>query len=139
MKLDLNNATDSEQTLLNEFTQLWEDADKIWEQESATPAFAAYVSADYMPIYEQLKLLRSQADTFLEWGSGLGVVTIMASRMGFDASGVEAESELVRRGDRVAGIARLLISACLENEFVQELIAWEQYPLYSLESFGNHP
>ena len=124
MKLDLNNATDSEQTLLNEFAQLWEEADRIWEQESATPAFAAYVSADYMPIYEQLKLLRSQADTFLEWGSGLGVVTIMASRMGFDASGVEAESELVDYSNDLAD--KYDCSAQFAHgSFIPDAFAWD--------------
>ncbi len=85
----------SEQTLLDDFTRLWDVADKIWEREDGTAPFAAYVSADYMAVYQQLKSLRDQVETFLEWGSGLGVVTIMASRMGFDASGIEAESTLV--------------------------------------------
>ena len=34
-------------------------------------------------------------ESVLEWGSGLGVVTIMASQMGFEAYGIEAEQELV--------------------------------------------
>ena len=29
--------------------------------------------------------------TFLEWDSGPGIITIMASRMGFEAYGIEAE------------------------------------------------
>ena len=91
----MKNEIQSEEALLDDFARLWEEADKIWEREDGTPAFAAYVSADYMAVYEQLNSLRGQVETFLEWGSGLGVVTIMASRMGFEAFGIEAESELV--------------------------------------------
>ena len=94
-KINLENEFQSERALLVEFGRLWDEAEKIWEREDGTPAFAAYVSADYMAVYEQLKSLRGRVETFLEWGSGLGVVTIMASRMGFVASGIEAESELV--------------------------------------------
>jgi len=93
--INLENDIQSEESLLIDFAQLWDQADKIWEREDGSPEFAAYVSADYMAVYEQLKLLRGHVETFLEWGSGLGVVTIMASRMGFEASGIEAESKLV--------------------------------------------
>ena len=40
--------------------------------------------------------------TVLEWGSGLGIVTIMASRMGFEAYGIEAEMELVEYSEEFA-------------------------------------
>jgi len=53
------------------------------------------VSADYEAVYESLAQLRSRAVTLLEWGSGLGVVTIIASRMGYEAYGIEAEPLLV--------------------------------------------
>ena len=39
---------------------------------------------------------------FIEWGSGLGVVTIMASRMGFEAYGIEAESALFYHSEELA-------------------------------------
>jgi hypothetical protein len=38
----------------------------------------------------------------LEWGSGLGIVTIMASRMGFEAYGIEAEPCLVTHAENLA-------------------------------------
>ena len=91
----MENELQSERDLLDEFARLWDEADKIWEREDGSPCFAAYVSADYMAVYEQLKMLRGRVENFLEWGSGLGVVTIMASRMGFVASGIEAELTLV--------------------------------------------
>ncbi|MDG1874047.1 MAG: hypothetical protein P8J27_09050 [Mariniblastus sp.] len=86
---------ETDDQLLAEFRQLWADADRIWEREDKHPAFEAYVSADYLSVFQNLQNLKGQAVSFLEWGSGLGVVTIMASRMGFDAYGIEAESNLV--------------------------------------------
>ncbi len=86
---------ESEAGLLAEFRSLWAKVDALWERENNQPAFAGYVSADYQAIYESLDNLRGRVQTVLEWGSGLGVVTIMASRMGFEAYGIEAEMELV--------------------------------------------
>jgi hypothetical protein len=37
----------------------------------------------------------SPGDRFCEWGSGLGTVAICASSLGFDACGIEIETELV--------------------------------------------
>ncbi len=58
-------------------------------------AFEGYVSADYLSVFHSLAQLRNRVSTVLEWGSGLGVVSIMASRMGFEAFGIEAEAVLV--------------------------------------------
>ena len=55
-----------------------------------------------MEVYHALVELRDQVDTVLEWGSGLGVVTIMASRLGFQAYGIEVEPQLVERAQELA-------------------------------------
>lgn len=89
----MDEATENE--LLREFGSLWEEADAIWEPRRHEPAFGAYVSSNYLDVYYELKRCLAYSDNLLEWGSGLGVVTIMASRMGFEASGIEAEGELV--------------------------------------------
>ncbi|TWU35258.1 hypothetical protein Q31b_53540 [Novipirellula aureliae] len=39
----------------------------------------------------------ASGDTFCEWGSGMGVVTMMAQMAGFRASGIEVEGELVQQ------------------------------------------
>lgn len=80
---------------MTEFVALWEEADAIWTKKRDLDSFHGYVSADYLAVYETLKQYEGQSINFLEWGSGLGVVTIMASRMGFDAYGIESEEELV--------------------------------------------
>ncbi|NIO39185.1 MAG: hypothetical protein GTO41_02680, partial [Burkholderiales bacterium] len=82
-------------SLLAEFEALWGDARKLWDRHEDSAGFGEYVSADYAQVCQSLIELRGQATTFLEWGSGLGVVAIMASRLGFEAYGIEAEAELV--------------------------------------------
>ena len=75
--------------------QLWRVADERWEYKIDDPDFESYASADYAAVYHSLKALSNSANTFLEFGSGLGVVTIMASHLGFDAYGIEAKESLV--------------------------------------------
>ena len=98
----------SNPSLLDEFKQLWDEAAEICDANSNQPSFEGYVSADYRAVYESLVILQGHACTFLEWGSGLGVVSIMASRMGFEAYGIESQSELVE-------YARLLSLAYQSN------------------------
>ena len=87
---------------LANFESLWADAESLWVANENKPAFQGYVSADYASIYRALLKLRTRATTFLEWGSGLGVVTIMASQLGFEAYGIEVEPQLV---DMARGLA----------------------------------
>ena len=81
--------------LLEEFEDLWQEATELCEKHQHTPAFEGYVSGDYAALYHALTEFQGQAWTFLEWGSGLGVLTIMASRMGFEAYGIETEATLI--------------------------------------------
>ena len=78
-----------------ELNELWSSAATIWNEHEADVAYEGYVSADFAAIYQRLLRLRERAHTFLEWGSGLGVVAIMASRLGFDAYGIEVQPQLV--------------------------------------------
>ncbi|MCA9218479.1 MAG: hypothetical protein KDB27_35665 [Planctomycetales bacterium] len=90
---DHNDDVDPE--LLIQFKQLWNEADELWDRERDNPSFHGYVSSDYMMAYEWLLKLRDRVCTIVEWGSGLGIVAIMASRLGYEAYGIESESELV--------------------------------------------
>lgn len=94
------NAAD--RALLKDLDQLFDEADAIWERSQDEPEFRSYVSADYRLICRSLMRLRGKAVTFLEWGSGLGVVTMMASRLGFEAYGIEIESLLVEHSRQLA-------------------------------------
>jgi hypothetical protein len=111
----------SAQSLRLELRTLWDEVDVLWEQSQGSDGFRGYVSADYDAVFRALVRLRRQALTFLEWGSGLGVVTIMASRLGFEAYGIEHEPKLVAHarafGARYAPAARFVCGNFFPNEF----------------------
>ena len=92
----------SHSNLQDEFSRLWDVAEAIWTQHENDRSFGAYVSADYEAVLDGLIRLQPRANTFLEWGSGLGVVTIMAGLLGYDACGIEAELELVEYSRQLA-------------------------------------
>jgi hypothetical protein len=72
----------------------------------AQAALAAFVPSDYELVYRALCAI--QADRlatgrrFIEWGSGLGIVTCLAESVGFDALGIEIEERLVSMAERLA-------------------------------------
>lgn len=84
------------------FSPLWSEAYEIWELFEQADGFEAYVPADYSAVLLSLQQLQNKAHNILEWGSGLGVVTIMASRLGFDAYGLEISPQLVDHARKLA-------------------------------------
>jgi hypothetical protein len=88
--------------LLAEMQSLWSEAGSLWDEHENTPAFEGYVGSDFQAAFDLLRSYRGRATTFLEWGSGLGVVTIMATRLGFDACGIEIQPTLVEMADELA-------------------------------------
>lgn len=86
----------------DELHELWSAAADIWDTHQAEAAYDGYVSADFAAIHTQLASLKNRAHTFLEWGSGLGVVAIMASRLGFDSYGIEVKPDLVHAARELA-------------------------------------
>lgn len=95
LNCDTQVLNESDRKILAEMAPLWAKAEEIWDASSNERAFRLFVAGDYATIFRTLVHLRPQARTFLEWGSGLGVATIMASRLGYDAYGIEHEQELV--------------------------------------------
>jgi len=63
-------------------------------------------AATFVAVYGALRALEESGELggrwFCEWGSGLGVVACLASMLGFDAWGIEAEADLVRAARRLA-------------------------------------
>jgi len=59
----------------------------------------AYVPSDFEIVYRGLAAIETQwlaaGRRFVEWGSGIGVITCLAESLGFDAVGIEIESQLV--------------------------------------------
>jgi hypothetical protein len=73
------------------------------ESRAAIPAF---VPSDFQLVYRGLVAIKSAnlatGRRFMEWGSGLGVVTCLAALFGFEAAGIEIEPKLVRMADKLA-------------------------------------
>jgi hypothetical protein len=66
-----------------------------------------FVPSDYEAVYDALKSLQSHSaaltgNAFCEWGSGLGVIASLAAMAGFDAVGIEIDSDLVDASRRLA-------------------------------------
>ena len=113
------------------FKGLWRDAAAIWERHQYEPAFEGYVSADYGAVYDSLRKLQNRCATFLEWGSGLGVVTIMAAHLGFDAYGIEIEPELVEHArelaDRYHSTAKFGCGSFVPGEYRERSSSGEEF------------
>ena len=77
----------------------------IWEQFDRTVReadFHPFVAADYDAVRAALTRLRAPGRRFLEWGSAIGTITIMADLMGFDACGIELDASLVATARQLA-------------------------------------
>jgi hypothetical protein len=86
------------------FAELFAAGDARWEEfrEYRGDTFHAFVPADYVDAAHALRQLRPQADSFLELGSGVGVVAITAALLGFDAAGIEIDPWLVDASEDLA-------------------------------------
>ena len=73
------------------------------ESRASTPAF---VPSDFELVHRALAAVESNhlatGRRFIEWGSGVGVVTCLAALVGFDAVGIEIESALVKIAQELA-------------------------------------
>jgi Histone methylation protein DOT1 len=66
---------------------------------TSTPmSLRGFVPSDYSLVYACLKSLRDSnllcGDRFCEWGSGVGVITILAAMVGFESCGIEYDEKL---------------------------------------------
>lgn len=83
------------------------DAEDRAEMLGAQAGNGLFVPGDYRYAFQILQwLLGAKAvgsgAAFLEWGSGQGMVTILASLLGFDAVGVEIDAALVKESRELA-------------------------------------
>lgn len=71
---------------------------RYWDQWHQKP-IEQYVACDFRDVWRALSSVTDQklatGNTFLEWGCGFGVVTALASHLGWEAVGIEAEPFLV--------------------------------------------
>src|SRR5579872_7554330 len=80
------------------------EAEAIWRDFDAdvVTGWQGFIPAVYPEVYLALKRLKPAATTFLEWGSGIGTVAIMADMLGYEAYGIEIHPELVQRAEALA-------------------------------------
>ena len=82
--------------------------DQFTEQTRSNP-HPAFVQSDFPLVYTALATLREQTshcsppgDLFCEWGSGFGVVAMLAAMLGYESHGIEIEPLLVEESQNLA-------------------------------------
>ncbi len=91
----------STEPLDTELAELISDAQQQVEEFSDRYAATvpAFVPSDFELVYRGLAAIESgrlaTGRLFIEWGCGIGVITCLAERVGFDAVGIEIEPQLI--------------------------------------------
>jgi hypothetical protein len=83
---------------------LFEDGAAVWAEfrRRRGSHFHPFVPADYAGAAEVLRQLAPEVDNFLELGSGVGVITVAADLLGFEAYGIELDPWLVEQSIQLA-------------------------------------
>jgi len=83
------------------------------------PKVSPFLPSNFRMVYEVLSNIQKDnlalGDQFLEWGSGYGVITCLASLLGFDACGIEWEEELVEEAGKLASLFDIQAEFCCGN------------------------
>ncbi len=127
---DLDAASDQEATPLTR-EELFTEADRLWNQfEIRNLGWHSYVPADWDAVDTRVQALAKQSThsrrrpRFLEYGSGLGVVAILAARAGFDAWGIETDAWLhaqsIQLAKRAGVDARFALGSFLTDEDLEQ-------------------
>ena len=96
---------DLDAALRERLEAICEDGRSFWhrfDSEVRQEYFHPFVAADYDSVLDRLVSLRRPGSRFLEWGSAMGVITIMADLLGYDASGIELDASLVKAAYELA-------------------------------------
>ena len=92
--------------------------DSFIESHLAEPIHS-FVPSDFSLVYSTLCHVADEhlasGPLFCEWGSGAGVVTCLAAMVGFDACGIEFETDLVELSIRLARHYHLRAGFCRGN------------------------
>jgi SAM-dependent methyltransferase len=95
-------------------TELLQRADillqKYWDSWSRRP-IEQYVACDFRDVWRAMHAIQSEAlapgRLFCEWGCGFGIVTALASLLGWEAVGIEAEPFLTEEARRFLAIEKV--------------------------------
>ncbi len=78
----------------------------LWEEATKDAPIYSYIPCDYRVVYRGLQVITERrlapGRSFCEWGSGQGVVAMMAASLGWHAVGIEVEPELVAASSALA-------------------------------------
>ncbi len=70
------------------------------------PLVSPFLPSDFRMVYATLQAIAEKklamGDLFCEWGSGFGVITCLASLLGFDSCGIEINEQLVEEAGTLA-------------------------------------
>lgn len=89
---------DLDEALRARLTALCAEGWALWDkfdEEVRAHHFHPFVATDYDVVVDVLMRYRAPGLRFLEWGAATGVITIVADLLGFDAYGIELETDLV--------------------------------------------
>lgn len=64
--------------------------------------FDRHITSDFEAVWELMQALPERRGLFLEWGSGMGAISMMATHLGFDAYGIEIDEPLVTVAEELA-------------------------------------
>ncbi|XZE44318.1 class I SAM-dependent methyltransferase [Pirellulaceae bacterium SH467] len=103
-RLDLE--WDSEAEIPGDVSAMLAEADSMlqryWDQWRQKP-IEQYVACDFRDVWRALSAVTERrlaaGNTFVEWGCGFGVVTGLASYLGWESVGIEAEPFLVQQAE----------------------------------------
>lgn len=109
--------------MTDQLQPLFEDGAAVWSEfrRRQGPHFHPFVPADYAGAADVLRRLLPHASNFLELGSGVGVITVAADLLGFEAFGIELDPWLVEQAiqlaDRHASGATFVAGSFVPEEF----------------------
>lgn len=90
-------------------TSLIQSADLRWDEffaKQLNKRYPRYIASEPAQVFAALKHVRDEGlaygDRFIEWGSGFGLASSMASMLGFEATGIELEEGLVKIAEKLA-------------------------------------
>jgi len=91
--------------------------------------YRGFVPSDYRKLYSVLQLIERNrlacGMKFCEWGSGIGVATMIASMVGFEAHGIEVDAGLVKVAEDLIqehGLAVNIVCGSFVPEGMDDLI-----------------
>ncbi len=129
--------TELPDTLPKDVTQFIVEADAqcdTFYDKKLNKRYPRYVPSEPAQVYAALKFVTekklSLGDIFVEWGSGMGVATGLASILGYEATGIEIEETLVDSA------SALISNQNLDAQFICTSYIPEGYMTY--EAVSGH-